>query len=281
MTQADEAVAINHEDISQKVVARANFSDKKIVLPEDYDRYGHGTHVAGIVAAVHNSTGVAGVCPECTILDAKVLNDSGSGSSSVIAKGIDWAVANGAKVINMSLGQRVSSRTLETAVNNAWNQGVVIVAAAGNAGTPAQIYPGAYPKVIAVAATDNRDVKASFSTYGKWVDVAAPGVNVYSTFPNYLFALETQTAVLGVMTSPAAPPWHHPSSLPRLRLPGVHMPAPRTRRSGQTSNPPPTQSMGQAPTGHMAASTQTTPSGRQRPDRGPVRLPGGLGHCHG
>jgi thermitase len=188
----DSGVAINHEDISQKVVARANFSDKKIVVPEDYDRYGHGTHVAGIVAAVHNTTGVAGVCPECTILDAKVLNDSGSGSSSAIAKGIDWAVTNGAKVINMSLGQRVSSRTLETAVNNAWNQGVVIVAAAGNAGTPAQIYPGAYPKVIAVAATDNWDVKASFSTYGKWVDVAAPGVNVYSTFPNYLFALETQ-----------------------------------------------------------------------------------------
>ena len=93
----------------------------------------------------------------------------------------------------MSLGQRVSSRTLETAVNNAWNQGAVIVAAAGNAGTPAQIYPGAYPNVIAVAATDNTDTKASFSSYGaKWVDVAAPGVNVYSTFPNHPFYLGTQ-----------------------------------------------------------------------------------------
>ena len=67
----------------------------------------------------------------------------------------------------MSLGQRVSSRTLETAVNNAWSKGVVIVAAAGNAGTQAKIYPGAYPNVIAVAATDNRDAKASFSTYGQ------------------------------------------------------------------------------------------------------------------
>lgn len=190
----DSGVAIDHEDISQKVVARTNFSDTKIDNPEDYDKYGHGTHVAGIVAAAYkNNMGVAGVCPGCTILDAKVLNDNGSGSSSAIAKGIDWAVANGAKVINMSLGQRVSSRTLETAVNNAWNRGVVLVAAAGNAGTPAQIYPGAYPNVIAVAATDNRDDKASFSSYGaKWVDIAAPGVNVYSTFPFHPFVLGTQ-----------------------------------------------------------------------------------------
>lgn len=188
----DSGVAMDHEDISQKVVARTNFSDTKIINPEDYDKYGHGTHVAGIVAAAHNSTGVAGVCPDCTILDAKVLNDSGSGSSSAIAKGIDWAVVNGAKVINMSLGQRVSSRTLETAVNNAWNKGAVIVAAAGNAGTQAKIYPGAYPNVIAVAATDNKDDRASFSTYGKWVDIAAPGVNVYSTFPIHPFVLGTQ-----------------------------------------------------------------------------------------
>jgi len=189
----DSGVAINHEDISSKVVDRANFSDTQILAPEDYDQYGHGTHVAGIVAATaDNSLGVAGVCPGCSILDAKVLNSSGSGSSSAIAKGIDWAVGKGAKVINMSLGQRVSSRTLEAAVNNAWNQGVVIVAAAGNAGTQAQVYPGAYPNVIAVAATDNNDAKASISTYGKWVDVAAPGVRVYSTLPTYTSVLGTQ-----------------------------------------------------------------------------------------
>ena len=114
------------------------------------------------------------------------------GSSSGLASGIDWAVSNGAKVINMSLGVR-ASRTLETAVNNAWSKGVVLVAAAGNGGNQAKIYPGAYPNVIAVAATDNTDAKASFSTYGaSWVDIAAPGVNVYSTFPNHAFALGTQ-----------------------------------------------------------------------------------------
>jgi thermitase len=192
----DTGVANLHDDIAPQVVGYANFvsaDTKEDPKANPQDKYGHGTHVAGIVAAKRDNTiGVAGVCPACSILDVKVLNDSGAGSSSTIANGISWAASNGAKVINMSLGQRVSSRTLEAAVNNAWNQGAVIVAAAGNAGTQAKIYPGAYPNVIAVAATDNNDAKASFSTYGNWVDVAAPGVNVYSTFPNHPFVLGTQ-----------------------------------------------------------------------------------------
>lgn len=193
----DTGVANVHDDIAPQVVGYANFvsaDTKEDPNANPEDMYGHGTHVAGIVAAkADNTIGVAGVCPSCSILDVKVLNDSGSGSSSAIANGISWAADNGAKVINMSLGQRVSSRTLEAAVNYAWNKGVVIVAAAGNAGTQAKIYPGAYPNVIAVAATDNNDAKASFSSYGaNWVDVAAPGVNVYSTFPNHPFVLGTQ-----------------------------------------------------------------------------------------
>lgn len=189
----DSGVASDNPDIAPKVVARANFSDAAIKTgdPVAEDYYGHGTHVAGIVAAASsNSAGVAGVCPGCTILAGKVLNDSGVGSSSSVANGINWAVSNGAKVINMSIGVR-ASRTLEAAVNNAWTKGVVLVAAAGNGGNQTKIYPGSYPNVIAVGATDNKDLKASFSTYGaSWVDVAAPGVNVYSTFPNHAFALE-------------------------------------------------------------------------------------------
>jgi lambda repressor-like predicted transcriptional regulator len=152
----DTGVATDNEDIAANVVLHANFS----TAATGQDNYGHGTHVAGIIAAIKDTEGVSGVCPDCSILDGKVLNDDGSGSTSAIANGINWAVANGAKVINMSLGQRVSSRALEAAVNNAWNKGVVIVAAAGNAGTQAPIYPGAYPNVIAVAATDNNDAKS-------------------------------------------------------------------------------------------------------------------------
>ena len=185
----DSGVANDNPDINPKVAARANFTTGET----GDDNYGHGTHVAGIVAATANNTqGVAGTCPGCTILDGKVLNDSGIGSSSALANGINWAVSNGAKVINMSLGVR-ASRTLEAAVDNAWNQGAVLVAAAGNGGNQTKIYPGAYPNVIAVGATDNKDAKASFSTYGaSWVDIAAPGVNVYSTFPNHAFVLGTQ-----------------------------------------------------------------------------------------
>ena len=177
---------------------------------------------------------MAGVCPGCTILDGKVLNDSGVGSSSSLANGINWAVSNGAKVINMSLGVR-ASRTLETAVNNAWSKGVVLVAAAGNGGNQTKIYPGAYPNVIAVAATDNRDAKASFSTYGaSWVDIAAPGVNVYSTFPNHTFVLGTQNKpVFRVTTSATGPRCPRRSSLQLPRLSGAPTLAPRTRQSAQ------------------------------------------------
>ncbi|GAA1757510.1 S8 family serine peptidase [Kocuria aegyptia] len=185
----DSGVANDNNDITPNVVARANFTNGE----SGDDNYGHGTHMAGHIAATSNNTeGVAGMCPGCKVLDGKVLNDSGIGSSSSLANGINWSVSNGAKVINMSLGVQ-ASRTLENAVNNAWNKGSVLVAAAGNGGNQTKIYPGAYPNVIAVAATDNNDAKASFSTYGaSWVDVAAPGVNVYSTFPNHTFVLGTQ-----------------------------------------------------------------------------------------
>ena len=184
----DTGVTNDNPDITPKVVAWDNFSTGV----DNDDKYGHGTHVAGIIAAAKDAKGVSGVCPDCLILDGKVLNDDGSGSTSSIANGIGWAVDLKAQVINMSLGQRVSSRTLEIAVNKAWDAGRVIVAAAGNTGVQAKFYPAAYPNVIAVAATDNNDAKASFSTYGKWVDVAAPGVNVYSTFPNHGYTLGVQ-----------------------------------------------------------------------------------------
>lgn len=101
----DSGVGLDHEDISTKVVARANFSGA--ASPDDI--YGHGMHMTGTVAATgDNGLGVAGVCPGCTILAGKVLNDSGEGSSSSLANGINWAVSNGAKVINISLGVRAS-----------------------------------------------------------------------------------------------------------------------------------------------------------------------------
>ena len=179
----DTGIDQDHEDISSKVVLDENFTNS----PTVDDLYGHGTHVAGIVAAsTNNGIGVAGGCPNCELISGKVLNDSGSGAYSWIANGITWATDNGAKVINMSLGGSASSRTLENAVKYAWNYGVVVVAAAGNSSNQSKTYPAAYTNAIAVAATNNKDQKAYFSSYGsKWVDVAAPGENIYSTFPNH------------------------------------------------------------------------------------------------
>ena len=152
--------------------------------PDDF--FGHGTHVAGIAAAVtNNGAGVAGVGYEAIIMNGKVLADDGSGAYSWIANGIIWAADNGAKVINMSLGGMFGSTTLKNAVNYAWNKGVVIVAAAGNDGRSLANYPAYYTNCIAVAASDQNDAKASFSNYGSWVDVAAPGVSILSTIPNH------------------------------------------------------------------------------------------------
>lgn len=186
----DSGVDQDHEDISSKLVLQRNFSTSNTVD----DIYGHGTHVAGIIAATtENSVGVGGACPGCNILNGKVLRDDGYGASSWVSSGITWATDNGAKVINMSLGFTSKSKTLERAVNYAWNNGVVIVASAGNGGNQAKEYPGAYTNVIAVAATNNNDAKASFSTYGaRWVDIAAPGENVFSTFPNHSFTIQTK-----------------------------------------------------------------------------------------
>ncbi|OGG04901.1 hypothetical protein A2Z33_06400 [Candidatus Gottesmanbacteria bacterium RBG_16_52_11] len=177
----DTGVAQSHADLSSKLAANRDFTGSSTGFN---DIYGHGTHVAGIISAVSgNGQGVAGGCPNCTIMNGKVLNDSGSGAYSWIANGINWATDNGAKVINLSLGGSSRSFTLESAVNRAWNNGVIVAAAAGNSANQSKTYPAAYANAIAVAATDNRDAKAYFSSYGaKWVDVAAPGAYIFSTW---------------------------------------------------------------------------------------------------
>jgi len=178
----DTGVDQDHEDLPP-IVLQQNFSSS----PDIDDHYGHGTHCAGIAAAAtNNGVGVAGVAYAASLMNGKVLGDGGSGSWSWVASGIVWAADNGADVISMSLGGTGSSQAVEDAVNYAWDHGVVIVAAAGNNNDNQPFYPASYEKIIAVAATDQADNKASFSNYHwSWVDVAAPGVAVYSTLPNH------------------------------------------------------------------------------------------------
>lgn len=175
----DTGINQGHPDLSTKITAKNDFTGSGI---EDYK--GHGTHTAGIAAAsTNNSLGIAGACPDCQLIIGKVLDNSGSGPNSTIAQGIIWAADSGAKVISMSLGGPYNSRSQQDAINYAWNKGAVLVAAAGNGGNTRREYPGANNNIVSVAATNNNDQKASFSTYGTWVDVAAPGETIYSTYP--------------------------------------------------------------------------------------------------
>jgi serine protease len=139
------------------------------------DDQGHGTHVAGTIAqTTNNATGTAGVAPEATLLPVKVLSSIGLGSSAWIAAGIDYAVDEGADVINLSLGGGYSS-VIHNAIKKAEKQGVVVVAAAGNSGRRGVSWPGALKETIGVSATGPDGTLAPYSSYGEGVDIAAPG----------------------------------------------------------------------------------------------------------
>ncbi len=145
------------------------------------DDRGHGTHCAGTIAAeTDNAQDIAGVCWQTRIMAVKFLGAGGSGSTSGAVKSFYYAVANGADVCSNSWGGGPYSETLEEALDYAASQGVILVASAGNTYSSYPTYPAYYGPMIAVAATDSNDNKPAFSSYGSWVDVAAPGVDVLS-----------------------------------------------------------------------------------------------------
>lgn len=182
----DTGVQLNHPDLVNKLLPGYDFVNRD-TSPEDGN--GHGTHVAGIAAAMTNNTrGVAGIAPLASILPVRVLDNNGSGLLSDIANGIIYAVNQGAQVINLSLGGAQGATTLQNAIDYAWSRGAVIVAAAGNNGVSTPTYPANYSNVIAVASTDSADRKSSFSNYGRWVEVAAPGSNILSTYTGSYYA---------------------------------------------------------------------------------------------
>ncbi len=180
----DTGVDASHPDLAGQVLPGADFvTDTQGVST---DPNGHGTHVAGTIAALTgNGVGVSAVAPAAKILPVRVLGADGSGWTSDIASGIVYAADHGANVINMSLGGSGKDSAMSNAIAYARSKGVTVVAAAGNSrasGSPVS-YPGADEGVIAVAATDSADKVASYSNQGSYVDVAAPGSSILSTVP--------------------------------------------------------------------------------------------------
>jgi len=160
------------------------------------DTHGHGTHVAGIIAAVtNNSIGIAGICWNCKLMILKAFDSNGNGTTVAIANAIYYAANNGAKIISMSFGGNGSDEILQEALNYASSNGILLVAAAGNDGSETKNYPAAYDNVIAVAATNESDERASFSQFGAWIDLAAPGTNILSTWPNDMLAYANGTSM--------------------------------------------------------------------------------------
>lgn len=195
----DTGVDLSHPDLAYKTIAGYDFVSND-AIPQDDN--GHGTHVAGIAAAMsNNGEGIAGVSWGANIMPLKVLNSAGSGTYANVAAAIIYATDNDAQVINMSLGGSNPSTVLEDAVNYAYGRGMVQVAAAGNSGSASVLYPARYAPVIAVAATDSFNTRASFSNYGPEVDLAAPGASIYSLYPGGGYGYRSGTSMAAPFVS--------------------------------------------------------------------------------
>lgn len=177
----DSGVDMGHGDLAVKLVAGYDFVNGDSIPQDDY---GHGTHVAGIAAALtNNGAGIAGVSWGARIMPVKVLDSAGNGSYSNVAAAIVYAVDNGAQVVNLSLGGSAYSLALETAVLYAYGNNVLMVASTGNTASNFVLYPARFSQVVAVGASNMTNQPAGFSNYGPEVDLAAPGENIYSTLP--------------------------------------------------------------------------------------------------
>ncbi len=230
----DTGIDYTHPDLASKVITRGwDFVNDD---NDAYDDHWHGTHVAGIIgAATNNSEGIAGVAWNCRLLPGKVISAEGEGDYSDLIEALIWAadyVQGTAKVgvINMSVGGDEPSTALRSALEYAFNKGIVLLAAAGNDGQPGVLYPAAYDEFcLAVAASDYNDEVADFSNSGPQVDVAAPGVWVLSTIPvamtepgylPYAFATGTSMATPHVAgfaaLIKASKPWLGPAEIMKL-----------------------------------------------------------------
>jgi len=174
----DSGIDAAQPDLAGKVLPGRNFLTGGTDTSDDY---GHGTEVAGVIAArTDNGIGVAGYCPNCMLLPVKIAGSDGYASWSAMADGIRWAADQKARVISVSFAGTTGSSAVNAAIRYARRHGAMVVASAGNFSSSAPAYPAAYRGVVSVASSLNDDTQASYSNHGSWVSFAAPGCN-YST----------------------------------------------------------------------------------------------------
>ncbi|UJF33637.1 S8 family peptidase [Paenibacillus hexagrammi] len=176
----DTGIDYNHPDLRNSIARGVNLLNRNL-LP--FDDNGHGTHIAGTIAAASRHNGIIGVAPRAIIHPVKAFDYNGSAYVSDIIAAIDWCVHNELDIINMSFGMKTYNRSLEYAVLNAYYRGTIIIASTGNDGKRKTIdYPARFPQVVAVGATTRTQKIAPFSNRGKQIDVYAPGERIYSAW---------------------------------------------------------------------------------------------------
>ncbi len=192
----DTGIATGHEDFG--VVLPGTNTLSKTITTDVEDDAGHGTHVSGIIAAQgFNGKGGVGIAPGVAILPIKIMSGT-EGSTSAMIRGINWAVENGADIINMSLGGVKYNSSVEAAINTAYEAGVTVIAAMANnyyGGSNIRYYPAAYDHVIGVGATDQSGNRANYSHYGSWCDVYAPGSDIWSCWLNSRYRSDSGTSM--------------------------------------------------------------------------------------
>ncbi len=190
----DTGIDVNHPEFAGrlKILSGCNIVDGNSD-PSDTD--GHGTHCAGIAAAgTNNSIGIAGVCG-ASIMPVKVFDDNGGGTIDIVSSAYEFAANNGADIISCSLGGTSPSQEELDAVTYAIGKGSIFVAAAGNNGSAEVEYPGGYPNVISVAASDANDAQTSYTEFGNWITVVAPGDQILSTWIGETYQLDSGTSM--------------------------------------------------------------------------------------
>jgi major intracellular serine protease len=198
----DTGCQLDHPDLKDRIIGGRNFTTDDNGDPDKFsDNNGHGTHVAGTIAAVENGQGVVGMAPQVSLLILKVLDSSGNGGYQSLIEAIDYALqwkgpeGQKVRILSMSLGGGTDDPALHTAIVRATHSGVLVVCAAGNTGQVETQFPGSYNEVVGVGAVDLSKKLAPFSTMNKEIDMVAPGVDIVSTYPDSRYASLSGTSM--------------------------------------------------------------------------------------